>query len=158
MEQSSTHPDVVLDIRQPGLWKLCAEECMGSSSICGALGSYGTNRAGLRGRPPKFDGRPRTASGSILSAGGGGGGGDMTAGTTRSLGDQTAAALSTGAYDSGAIFGFVPYEVGSVGCDLFTEVICLSCQSVAKCLARDLIDAMHAQHAVSVGCSAASER
>ena len=67
--------------------------------------------AGLRGRPPKFDGRPRTASGSLLS-GGGGGGGDRTAGTTRSLGDQTVAELSCGggAFDSVPV-GFVPYAV-----------------------------------------------
>ncbi len=68
------------------------------------------NHAGLRGRPPKFDGRPRTASGSILSAGAGVGG-NVAAGTTRSLGDQTVAALSAGAYDSSGPSGFVPYEV-----------------------------------------------
>ena len=79
---------------------VCSYKCMRIMMVI--------NNAGLRGRPPKFDGRPRTASCSILSAGGGG---NVTAGTTRSLGDQAVAALSAGAYDSSGPLGFVPYEV-----------------------------------------------
>ena len=108
-----------------------------------------TYHAGLRGRPPKFDGRPRTASGSILSAGGGA---NVTAGTTRSLGDQTVAALSAGAYDSSGPLGFVPYEVR----DVIRAVACIIERSAltafrlrTACPSKWRV-VMHAQHMLKV--------
>jgi len=108
------------------------------------------NHAGLRGRPPKFDSRPRTASGSLLSAGPGGG--DMIAGTTRSVGDQTVATLSAGAYDSSGPMGFVPYEVrlravASLGRRSALPAICCRLACLPTGLASQAGIVLHASYA-----------